>query len=95
MSAPYIEFLKSKVKLAEQAGFGTVPYRTILKGRKGLGIELAPPDARAWGRVALLAKGKGICDVKETARSRLKHAHCRHINVWQSNVYRSNAGAVA
>jgi hypothetical protein len=53
----------------------------------------APPDARAWGRVALQAKGKGICEVKETARSRLKHAHCRHINVWQSNVYKPAAEA--
>lgn len=47
----------------------------------------APPDARAWGRVALMAKGK-VCEaLKETARSRLRHAHCRHITVWQSKIF--------
>jgi hypothetical protein len=43
-----------------------------------------PPEKRAWGQVALLAKKQGVIIKAGFCTAKMTQAHCRPVSLWQS-----------
>lgn len=50
-----------------------------------------PPDKRAWGYIALIAKREGVVSSHSLVKSKRRICHGRILTMWWSNIFNKDA----
>ena len=51
-----------------------------------------PPDKRAWGYIALIAKREEVASIHSLVRSKSRICHGRILTMWKSNILKKEGG---
>jgi hypothetical protein len=52
-----------------------------------------PPDKRAWGYIALMAKREGVVSSHSLIRAKSRTVHGMIVTMWQSNIFKKDTNA--